>query len=147
MPSTIPGFQTFTLNNRLVTQANTVLSSLTLARSESLKRGRQVSVCASGNGTGCTDGWHSGWVIFVDIHGDGEINGDDRIIRIYEALSAGYTLIGNTPVSKRITFDARGRSGAGTLFLCDQRGVTYARGIVVAATGRSRIIDADRCSA
>lgn len=142
----IPGFHTFILNNRLITQANTILGSLTLARSEALKRGHQVNVCASSDKIHCKDSWHNGWMVFVDADDDDAVDEGDTLIRSYDGLPAGTTLIGNTPVREKITFNARGRSGAGTLFLCDQRGTGHARGIVIAATGRSRISAASRCT-
>lgn len=142
----VPSFKTFVLNNRLATQANTVLSSLKLARSEALTRGRQITTCASDNHQSCTGIWHNGWIVFVDGNGDGHVDAEDKILKVYDALSGSSTLQGNTPVSSRITFNARGRSGAGTLYLCDERGAQYSRGITIAATGRSRIKDATQCS-
>jgi len=141
----IPGFHTFILNNQLITQANTVLGSLALARSEALKRGRRVTVCASSDAIHCSDSWHSGWIVFTDTDDNNIVGSADTVVRIYDALPPGSTLIGNTPVSSTITFNARGRSVAGTLFLCDRRGADHARSIVIAATGRSRIDAADRC--
>jgi type IV fimbrial biogenesis protein FimT len=143
----VPSFQALILNNRMVTQANTVLGSLILARSEALKRGRQVSVCASSDGSSCGNNWTNGWIVFLDIDGNGKFEPGDQIIRVYEALTGDSKLLGNGPVSQRITFNARGRSGAGTLMLCDHRGAEYGRGIVIAATGRSRISDIDDCGA
>ncbi|NOY67755.1 MAG: prepilin-type N-terminal cleavage/methylation domain-containing protein [Gammaproteobacteria bacterium] len=43
----IPGFRSFIQNNRIVTQTNGLVTSLILARSEAIKRGTRVSVCAS----------------------------------------------------------------------------------------------------
>lgn len=56
-----PSFATFQRNSELTTAANTLLSSLAAARSEAMKRGRNVTVVP-------VDGshWTSGWVVFVD---------------------------------------------------------------------------------
>ncbi len=54
--------------NRVQTEAGSFVSDLMFARSEAIKRGQGVSLCASSNGTSClnTNTWQSGWIVFVD---------------------------------------------------------------------------------
>src|SRR5687768_17503929 len=65
-----------TVNRMAVTSAaRTISSSLSLARSEAVKRGADVSICPSADGTDCeSDNWAGGWIVFVDANGDA--NGD-----------------------------------------------------------------------
>lgn len=60
----IPSFQTVFQNNRLATQANELVTAMNLARSEAIKTGQPVSVCASSNGTACVGTWVQGWRVF-----------------------------------------------------------------------------------
>src|SRR3569832_2509448 len=46
----VPNYQMFVANSRMASQANEVVGALSLARSEAVKRGTQVSVCASSDG-------------------------------------------------------------------------------------------------
>ena len=64
----VPSMSSFLLNNRLVSHLNSLSSTLTLARSEAVKRNQWTVVCGSSNGTTCvTDGkWETGWIAFVD---------------------------------------------------------------------------------
>ena len=56
-----PSFTAYQRNAELTSVANTLLSSLTAARAEAMKRGRNVTVVPA-------DGshWTSGWIVFVD---------------------------------------------------------------------------------
>ncbi|QKV57365.1 MAG: GspH/FimT family pseudopilin [Dechloromonas sp.] len=49
-----PSFTSFIKNNRLTTTTNDLLADLALARSEAAKRGQQVTLCISTNGSSCT---------------------------------------------------------------------------------------------
>ena len=47
----IPAMTTFTKNDRLTTNINILVGHLSYARSEAVKRSRQVNICTSSNGT------------------------------------------------------------------------------------------------
>jgi type IV fimbrial biogenesis protein FimT len=49
----VPSFQNLVSDNRLSTQANRLVSSLQLARSEAIKLRTPVSVCRSNDGSTC----------------------------------------------------------------------------------------------
>ena len=61
-----PSFATFQRNAELTSTTNTMLSSLTVARSEAMKRGRNVTVAPIDGSS-----WDSGWIVFVDSDGSG----------------------------------------------------------------------------
>ena len=72
----VPSFRSAIQNNRITAQTNDLITAFQLARSEAVKRGRPVSVCASdviqaeidGTDPVCdTSGdWSQGWLAFVD---------------------------------------------------------------------------------
>ena len=67
----VPAMSTFTLNDRLTTQVNTMVGHLAYARSEAVKRTQPVSICVSNNATNCTGGnWQDGWIVYVDADND-----------------------------------------------------------------------------
>ena len=55
-------------SNRVQTEASAFVGDLILARTEAVKRGQNVSVCVSSDGTNCltTNTWQSGWIVFSD---------------------------------------------------------------------------------
>jgi len=127
-----PSFRNVIQNNRMTTQYNELLASLSVARSESIKRGEDV-IALSSNG----NNWEDGWTVFVDTDGDGAPSAA-------ETIRVGATLSGNNTLRfprDRITYASSGLGSGlitGTFTLCDDRGNAEARGLVVSATGRVR---------
>lgn len=54
--------------NRVQSEASGFVGDLMVARTEAVKRGVNVSACASSDGTNClgANTWHSGWIVFAD---------------------------------------------------------------------------------
>lgn len=132
-----PSFSGMIKNNRMSTQYNELLASLSLARSEAVKRGISVTVCKSGNGSSCGGSWHSGWLSFIDIDRDGTVDSGEEIVRVHSALSVGNTL---AFAKNRVTYDSDGLATGftGIFTLCDSRGNANSKGLVVSNTGRVR---------
>jgi type IV fimbrial biogenesis protein FimT len=76
----VPAFRDFTRNNRVTAAQNDLVTALSLARSEALKRNRPVSVCASADGATCSGEteWGAGWIAFIDRGAAGELDEDDE---------------------------------------------------------------------
>ena len=83
-----PSFVDTIRRNRIATQANEILSALNLARSEAVKRSRDVTVCprqsTSSTACGGAGDWANGWVV--------RANGSD--LRVGEPLRTGTTFTG-----------------------------------------------------
>jgi len=67
----VPNLRNAIQNNRLTAQANDFVVAFQLARSEAIKRGQPVSVCATDANDGgdepvCGDDWSLGWMVIVD---------------------------------------------------------------------------------
>ncbi len=91
----IPALTQMTNSNRLVSQINSIAGSLALARSEAIKTGGTVTLCASNDGATCNEAtnWESGWIVFTDKDKDNAVDaGVDTIIVIQEGLNGGSTL-------------------------------------------------------
>ncbi len=111
----IPGFSTIIRDNRLVAGTNQLVTALAVARSEAVKRGSSVSVCASNNGSSCTGtNWNQGWVVFADSSTAGSVDGTDTVLRVQGAINSDLSITvsstnGNNYASFRSTgFLARG---------------------------------------
>jgi len=89
----VPGMRNFVKNNRLTAAANALSTSMALARSEAVRRGRPVTVCSSSGGTAC-DGaaWAEGWIVFVDEGAAGSVDTSDEIIRVFGKAGDGVTI-------------------------------------------------------
>ena len=62
-----PSFTAFQRNSELTGVANTMLASLSTARSEAMKRGRNTLVVPSADCATWGDDWSQGWIVFVDL--------------------------------------------------------------------------------
>lgn len=135
----VPNYRVFVQDSLLITQVNSFSSAMTLAKNEAIKRSSSATVCPSTNGTGCTGGtdWSNGWIVFADADGDGAVDAGEEIIYVGSALSGGNTLSSGRT---RITFSASGFSlGYNTTFsLCDSRGISASRALVLSNQGRLR---------
>jgi type IV fimbrial biogenesis protein FimT len=63
----VPSYREFTRNTQLTTAHNDLVTAFSLARSEAIKRSARVEVCASANGTACSNDtdWATGWLVQV----------------------------------------------------------------------------------
>ena len=133
----IPSITTFTKNDRLTTNINTLVGHLGLARSESIKRSQQVSVCASTDNSSCGGNWEDGWLVYADTNNDGSLNGTDEILRVQQALEGANTI--TTAIGNQVTYDNRGfATVTGSMLLCDDRSGDFGKTITITATGRVR---------
>ncbi len=139
----IPGFQEMIRKNRASSTANELISTLNLARSEAIKRGQIVTVCKSANVTDATPScsadanWNQGWLIFVDINGNGAIDGNDTRLKIGQPSAKGLS-INETNDDAFLSFKSNGLSNTGTTSLEICVG-TIKRTIDMSNTGRVRI--------
>ncbi len=151
-----PNFLTFIQNNRLTTQANDMVGSLQLARSEAVKRNASttapVRICGSNNPTAalpsCHTGtsWKSGWVVFLD-NGTtaNDVDSNDTILQQHEGLSGGNTLNRSSSPPNLISFIGTGFPlSTVTLALCDNRNESWGKEIIISTTGHISTISAPK---
>jgi type IV fimbrial biogenesis protein FimT len=85
----VPSYRYVTNSYRMSAEVNSLLGDLQLARSESLKGGLWVVVCTSTTGTSCSGStaWQNGWLVFQDANHNGQVDGNERIIKVQAAFS------------------------------------------------------------
>ena len=132
----VPSFTSMTKNNRLTAQANQLVTSLNLARSEAINRRTTINVAAT-DASNSSNEWGKGWSVAV--------NGGSTL-RIIPSLEGGSTLDGNNGIST-IQYLASGRaSTTNTLTLCDDRTGETGRQITILTTGRVTMNSNYTCS-
>ena len=142
----VPGYQDWIANYQLANRAEQLAGSLTLARAEAIKRGQRVNLCRAPDGLHCGDsaGWEAGWLVYVDVNGDGRNTGDEPVLRREDAAATGIHVRGNQPVDDYVSFTGLGQARLpngglqmGTFTIC-RRGFP-ARKVVLANSGRVRV--------
>jgi type IV fimbrial biogenesis protein FimT len=91
----VPSYRYVTSANRVSSEINGLLGDLQFARSEAIKQGLTISVCATNNGTTClTTGsaWKTGWLVFTDAGTQGIIDGTDQVLRKQNSFTSSDTL-------------------------------------------------------
>lgn len=132
-----PSFRDTVQDNRLVTQVNGLQSSLALAKSEAITRNNNITVCSSNDRVSCSGNWEDGWIVFVDSNANTTLDGEE-IVQVQTAVD-GTTIRFNRA---RIIYDGRGfalNNSDGTISLCDSRGVSSARALIISPSGRTRL--------
>ena len=87
----VPGFQQLIRANRTVTEVNRLVTALSLARSEAVKRNATVAMRPSAAIAGVN--WENGWVVFTDnVTQNGTIDAGEQTLQVYEGMPQGYTL-------------------------------------------------------
>ena len=91
-------------SNRVQTEAGGFVSDLMFARSEAIKRGQGVSLCASSNGSTCLNAntWQSGWIVFLDTNQCNPVPSASTaviVLRQRAAFKGTDTLVATTPTN------------------------------------------------
>lgn len=141
----VPSFRALRLNSERTVIVNAFFHALFYARSESIKRGKIVSLCRSVDGERCATNsarWTDGWIVFVNVDRDdpAERDPEELLLGVYEGWAGGEI------ISNRLTYSFRPQAQAvvnGTILFCDPRGPTDSRAIIISHTGRPRVSNRD----
>jgi type IV fimbrial biogenesis protein FimT len=128
-----------------------LLADLQWARSEAIRRGTPVVVCARAGSVCGEGGWEGGWLLFVDDNGNAQLDEGEHLLREAPALPPGWHWRGNQPVDRYVAYHALGQTRlvggafqAGTLTLCRQGDTPVkVRRIVINSQGRPRVEEGD----
>lgn len=142
----LPSFDRLIRSNRVSTQANELIASLALARSEAIRSntpgrtgivGRDVVLCPSSDGLTCAADWNDGWIVARRV--------DNAITVLRHTQEPTGVIIAGA--SAEIVFDNRGRRRLGPDSLtvratkCDP-GDDFIRTLQINASGQVRLVDA-----
>lgn len=130
-----PSFTDIIKNSRLATQYNELLTHITLARSEAVKRGTDIKIL-NNNGTG-SGTWDAGWKVYEDKDKDNTVDSGEEI-RVSNSIPA--TLSVRFSNKGQITYRPNGLGiTAGTFTICDDRTNKEAKALIINRTGRIRV--------
>ena len=149
----VPSFMEFTKNNRLTAQANSLVISIQVARSEAVKRGTGAVICASTDQATCSasDDWSTGWIVFSDVGQDGNLDvgggncvTDDCIVRTSGSIQKA-TLDGGGTDNIRFLPDGRTTNVATTTITLAAADCTHnqVRDITITTQGHTVVTTRD----
>lgn len=146
-----PSYQSVIQSNRSVNTANELVSLLTLARSEAVKRNTQVLVCMADTSdtSKCASSgseWSTGALVVVDANGNGQVDDADQdIVRAVVPLANNKSVSVSWNRGRQIAYGSDGRSGNGTFSVTQAGDKTnkYAKYVKVSSTGRPAVRDSN----
>jgi type IV fimbrial biogenesis protein FimT len=109
----VPSYQYVTNTNRISGEVNGLLGDMQYARSEAIKEGQTVTVCASSNSTATppacsgSTSWQNGWIVFSDPNGNQTVDVNETVIHVQRPFALGDTFVANLNVSS-VTFNREG---------------------------------------
>jgi type IV fimbrial biogenesis protein FimT len=131
----IPSMGSLVRDQRIKSTVSDVNSSIIYARSEAIKRNHNVAMCASANGTACSDAtnWATGWIVFLDSDSDGTPATAADILRKQDPVT-GVTVTGT---ATNLSYQRDGRLAAALAadFVVGATGST-SRCVAVGVSGR-----------
>ncbi|HRP74347.1 MAG TPA: GspH/FimT family pseudopilin [Rhodocyclaceae bacterium] len=124
----VPSFQETIRTNRTATLTNDLVAALQFARSEAIRRGQNVMLCAGNDFTDCNGDWLDGWFITSDP------TTASAVIRVWPAPRAGAEFGGGAT----LTYNTIGATGANVAFDIQFDGCagTGARNVQINQMGR-----------
>jgi type IV fimbrial biogenesis protein FimT len=140
----VPAMQDFIIRNRMSTEVNTFVASLYLARSEAVKRLRNVALCpidSAGNCDPSSKDWEQGWKVFYT-----DPAGTEVVLQQNPALPSRFSINGT---HSKITYNMTGQANAGNYKFCDIGNVAQGRKVKISDNGRMYVVKLDDsdCSA
>jgi type IV fimbrial biogenesis protein FimT len=144
----VPGLTGLVEEQRVITTTNRFITALHLTRSEAVRRGTRVTLCASTDGQTCNspDDYSGGWMVLEGPAPGAALDGAQDVIRVFSGHPS-LTVIGNQGVPGYISYVATGETrrlnGAlqmGTVEIC---GGERARRVIISSMGRPRVEPAD----
>jgi type IV fimbrial biogenesis protein FimT len=142
MAIAIPNFTTLIKNERLATKANDMVTALNFARSEAVKRGYQVTLCKSANGTSCVatgNDWAQGWIIFANANNDLVFDGGETTLRVQGIAQTQVKMLSTSQIQNIISYLPSGQmanSATHSITICDDRAGTFGKTITINPVGR-----------
>ncbi len=138
----IPEFRRMLASNRMISEINTLVAHLHLARSEAVKRGKRIVLCPSADAQQCLElpEWHRGYILFADDNGNRERDEHEPLIRVHAADAPGI-LITSSASRRRISYHPDGSAPGSNLTLrfCETRNATPPKAVILSNTGRPRV--------
>jgi len=145
LATAVPALDDFTNDARQTGAINDFISSIHIARNTAITTNSRVTMCASASGTNCElASWDSGWIIFGDRNSNGSVDAGETIVSASAPVEGLSILSGEFPAALMYRPNGRAMTAAlignsGEFAVCDFRGATHAKVILIELSGRPRM--------
>lgn len=144
----LPSYGPFVSQSRVDTVTNQLISTVSIARSEAIKRGQAVAVCSKNADPAQTcvpaangaQNWSDGWIVFTDAD-DNQVAAANEIIKVFGNLDDASTVQfsnGTTMVFDSLGLLSTASVNDETFTVGDNLDAAMGAGLSVTPTGRIR---------
>lgn len=141
----VPTFQQLIASQRMVGAVNSLVTMLSMARSEAIKRRERVVLCPSIDGRTCGDdivdatAWEDGYLLYIDQNADKKLDFDETIVK-FNGMTEGLH-IRSSVGRNHVTYQPNGMSPGTNLSVtfCDKHNRAAPRAVIVSNGGRPRV--------
>jgi type IV fimbrial biogenesis protein FimT len=140
----VPSFREAMMNVRISAQTNDLMTDLSIARSEAVKRNLPVLLCTSKDGLACGGSWSDGWIVFVDADNSASVTNGDLVMKTRPAAEGNNSIVATagTETLSAVSYRPTGLTGNKTIVkfsICDSRTTTKSgREVEITVTGRAK---------
>lgn len=122
----VPSFQGYMANQRILSQQETLLNGVAIARETAAQVSRHISICPTETGQRChhSNDWSMGWLIFQDLDANQQLGQGESILFAHVNSEQKITINANTTV---LTFSPNGFSSQAEFILCSRIANTTSR--------------------
>jgi type IV fimbrial biogenesis protein FimT len=135
----VPSFQHLISSQRMSGAINSLVTALSLTRSEAIKRSERAVLCPSSDGRACRNNtvWEEGYLLYIDRNGNHEFDIDETAVRMFGATPGLHI---RSAHRDHVTYQPNGMASGSTITitLCDKHGRSVPRAVIVSNSGRPR---------
>jgi len=134
----IPNYNDFIIKIRVDNEISQLHRMLLMTRNTAINSGQNTILCPLNIALQCSDQWKNDLSIFIDINNNKMLDINESVLKIKEKIPAGDKLvygIGRTMITFKANGQLRGLAN-GTFRYCPKNYKEYARGIIIARSGR-----------
>jgi type IV fimbrial biogenesis protein FimT len=133
----VPSYQNVRRNNQLIADANGYVSTLQFARTEAVRRGKNIHISAI-NSTDNASEYGTGLTVWFDSNSNGNLDANEEL-RVLPKAAPGIAVDSNSNHSA-LSFSARGDvDGPDEWLICDDRSGETGRRVAILASGMLEI--------
>jgi type IV fimbrial biogenesis protein FimT len=142
----VPSVQRILAQNKRASAVNELVWILKSARSEAIKSGYRVIICASADQKKCSGNWHDGWMLFIDHDRTAKPASPAAIRHVRGPFPKEVSISGNGKIKNNIAYQPNGHLGAVSgllqngIFDISVTGIESSQ-IIISNSGRPRVVN------
>lgn len=113
----VPSLSSFLVRQQMNAQQEALLNSIAVARQTAQQTTQAIAICPSADGQTCSASaaWSSGWLVYQDTNGDGQLSSGESILLVHQYSG---NRVKTLSANQQIRFLANGIVSTASLNLC-----------------------------